>query len=241
MLATFFVHDDDGWRLKAMRKSHSSSGWRPGLCRCVSRQTSATMTMALCSASHDPPAVDSHRLCAGWTALFHGPGRAERPLGRAQGYHLRQDRSGKRNSSIASDEQWIVWCGLNEEADSLARTLDDSVNVKGSDSAEDKARMLEGFQDGAYKVLITKAKIAGFGMNFQNAHNMAFVGMSDSWEAYYQCIRREYRFGQQNPVNVTIIITEQEEPIYQNVMRKEKEAAGMASAIDRERPELRAR
>jgi DNA modification methylase/superfamily II DNA or RNA helicase len=120
--------------------------------------------------------------------------------------------------------QWLLWCGLNEEADALARLIPGSVNVQGSDSAEAKAEALEAFQSGETCVLITKAKIAGFGMNFQNAHQMAFVGLSDSWEAYYQCIRRCWRFGQTEPVNAYIVLSDAEEDIYQNVMRKEEEA-----------------
>lgn len=150
-----------------------------------------------------------------------------------------QDRTRVRRSTLkdrlslivdrvnSSDEQWICWCGLDAESEALAQALTDSHEVRGSDSPEHKANMLEGFQDGLYRVLITKPKIAGFGMNFQNAHNMAFVGLGDSWESYYQCIRREWRFGQSSPVNVFIILSEIEREIYANVMRKEAMAAEM--------------
>lgn len=126
-----------------------------------------------------------------------------------------------------SDEQWIVWCGLQSEADAVEKFISGSVQVQGSDKPEDKAHQLEEFQDGKYRVLVTKPKIAGFGMNFQNAHNMIFVGLGDSWEAYYQCIRRQWRFGQTKPVNVYIILSEAEREIYDNVMRKETMATEM--------------
>jgi SNF2 family DNA or RNA helicase len=123
---------------------------------------------------------------------------------------------------ILNDEQWIIWCGLNDESSQITKLIPGAVEVKGSDSSEYKAEMIEAFQDGKYKVLVTKGKIAGYGMNLQNAHNMMFIGLSDSWEMYYQCIRREYRFGQKNPVNVHIILSDIEREIYNNVQRKEQ-------------------
>jgi DNA modification methylase len=130
-----------------------------------------------------------------------------------------------------SDEQWLVWCGLNEEGDALQAAMPGAAQVKGSDSIEHKISEIENFQDGAARVLITKPKIAGFGMNFQNAHNMVFVGLSDSWEAYYQCIRREWRFGQAHPVNVYIVLSEAEREIYANVMQKEAIANRMSEEL----------
>lgn len=133
-----------------------------------------------------------------------------------------------------SDEQWIVWCGLQSESDALVKAIPESVEVKGSDSPEYKAEMLEKFQDKDYRVLITKPKIAGFGMNFQNARNMVFVGLGDSWESYYQSIRREWRFGQDRQVNVYIVLSEIEREIYDNVMRKEAMAKEMKKELIKE-------
>lgn len=133
-----------------------------------------------------------------------------------------------------SNEQWLVWCGLQSESDALVKSIPGAIEVKGSDSPENKAKELERFQDKEYRVLITKPKIAGFGMNFQNAHNMVFVGLGDSWESYYQCIRREWRFGQCKPVNVYIVLTEIEREIYDNVMRKEAMANEMKKELIKE-------
>lgn len=130
-----------------------------------------------------------------------------------------------------SDEQWIVWCGLNTESDLLHSELNDSVNIQGNDSADEKSDAIDAFKSGRARVLITKPKIAGFGMNFQNAHNMVFFGLSDSWESYYQCIRREWRFGQTKQVNVYIVISELEREIYANVMNKERVADEMAREL----------
>ena len=114
---------------------------------------------------------------------------------------------------------------LNTEASAIAKLVDGAVNVEGSMPAEAKAEALEAFQDGKIRVLVTKPSIAGFGMNFQQASRMVFIGMSDSYEAYYQAIRRCYRFGQTQPVDVRIIVSELETQIVDNVARKEHEAS----------------
>ncbi len=126
----------------------------------------------------------------------------------------------KLKEIVNGSEQWIIWCGLDKESRD-AKVILDAVEVKGSDSLEYKVKALEDFQDGKIKTIITKGKIAGFGMNFQNAHNMVFLGLSDSWETYYQCIRREWRYGQTQPVNVYLIIHDVEAEIYQNILRKD--------------------
>lgn len=130
-----------------------------------------------------------------------------------------------------NDDQWIVWCGLNDEADMIAAAVPGASNVEGSWDPARKAEAFEAFQDGAIRVLVTKPSIAGFGMNFQQCHRMAFVGMSDSYEAYYQAIRRCYRFGQTEPVDAHIIVSELEQEIVRNVQAKEDEASRVASGL----------
>lgn len=129
------------------------------------------------------------------------------------------------------NEQWIVWCGLQSEADEICKVLENYRQVQGADTPEYKAQAFEDFQDGKYRILVTKTKIAGFGMNFQQAHNMLFLGLSDSWEAYYQAIRRMYRFGQTQTVKVYIILSEAEREIYTNVMQKEAVAKTMSAEL----------
>lgn len=130
-----------------------------------------------------------------------------------------------------STEQWIVWCGLTAEGDALSMAIEGSVQVKGSDDTEHKITTIQAFQDKKIRVLVTKPKIAGFGMNFQNSHNMVFVGLSDSWESYYQCVRRQWRFGQKKPVNAYIVLSEVEREIYANVMQKEAIAKRMSDEL----------
>ena len=120
-----------------------------------------------------------------------------------------------------SEEQWIIWTGLQRESDLATESIPGAVEVKGSDSSEHKVTAFEQFQDGEIQVLVTKPRIGGFGMNFQNAHNMVFFGLNDSWEAWYQCIRREWRYGQDYEVNVHVILSDLEAGIYQNILRKD--------------------
>jgi DNA modification methylase/superfamily II DNA or RNA helicase len=120
-----------------------------------------------------------------------------------------------------SDDQWIIWAGLDSESKGAKAAFPEAVEVSGSDSPDYKAESFEQFQDGKFRILITKAKIGGFGMNFQNAHNMAFLGLNDSWESFYQAVRREWRYGQTLPVNVHVIMSDVEAEVYQNVMRKD--------------------
>ena len=120
-----------------------------------------------------------------------------------------------------SDEQWLVWCDLNDESAKLHDLINDSVEVKGSDKPEHKSNSMIGFSEGNIKALVTKPSIAGFGMNWQNCHNMIFTGLSDSYEQYYQAVRRCWRFGQKEPVNVYIVISAKEGCVKENIERKQ--------------------
>lgn len=143
----------------------------------------------------------------------------------------------------ANDGAWLLWCGLNDESAALAKAIPDAVEVKGSDSYSEKVGAVQSFVNGDTRVLVSKSKILGFGLNFQHCHQMAFVGMSDSYEAYYQCIRRCWRFGQISPVDAWIIVSEAERLVVENVKRKEAAADDlsrdlMAHMADFEREEL---
>lgn len=130
-----------------------------------------------------------------------------------------------------SDEPWLVWCDLNAESEALAASIPDAIEIKGSDKPEDKEQRMVDFAAGDIRVLVTKPSIAGFGMNWQHCSNMAFVGLSDSYEQMYQAIRRCYRFGQQHPVDVHVIISELEGAVVQNIKRKEQQASEMFNEL----------
>lgn len=123
-----------------------------------------------------------------------------------------------------SDEPFIVWCDLNCESDALAKAIPDAVEVRGSDSLENKTSAIEGFSTGKIRVIISKPSITGFGVNWQHCHNMAFTGLSDSYEQFYQAVRRCWRFGQKHPVNVHVVISRSEGEVLKNIQRKERQA-----------------
>lgn len=119
------------------------------------------------------------------------------------------------------DEPWLIWCHLNDEADLLQSLIPDSVNVQGSDAPETKAARMMDFSDRKLRVLISKPSICGYGMNWQHCARMGFVGLSDSFEKFYQAVRRCYRFGQNRNVEVHIFTSETEGQILENIKRKE--------------------
>lgn len=122
-------------------------------------------------------------------------------------------------------EPWIVWCGLNDEQEYLRKAFGDRCfSVTGSQSPEEKADLLLRWVKQERPILLTKPKLAGFGMNFQHCARMAFVGMNDSFEAYYQAIRRCYRYGQHRVVKAHVIVSRLESAITANVARKQTEA-----------------
>ena len=130
-----------------------------------------------------------------------------------------------------SHDQWLVWCDLNKESELLASSIKDAVEVAGRHSEDHKESAMMGFSDGEHRVLITKPTIAGFGMNWQNCHNMIFVGLSDSYEQQYQAIRRCWRFGQEKPVNVHVVTADTEGAVVDNIKRKEQQAAELFDEV----------
>lgn len=121
----------------------------------------------------------------------------------------------------AWDTQSIVWVGTNDESETITDSIEGAVEVTGSMSPEHKRDAFDAFKAGDFQTLVTKPTIAGFGLNFQNAHRMAFCGIGDSYEQYYQAIRRCYRFGQTMPVDVRVVVSDLEQEIAHNVARKQ--------------------
>ena len=130
-----------------------------------------------------------------------------------------------------SNEQWLVWCNLNVESNYIAKLIPDSVEVCGSDTSEYKTKAMLDFTDKKARVLISKPSICGFGMNWQQCHNMIFVGLSDSFEQYYQAVRRCWRFGQEKQVNVYVITADTEGAVVANIQRKERDFERMLSGM----------
>lgn len=139
----------------------------------------------------------------------------------------------KRCAEIANstDKQVLVWCDLNDESRELTKAIKGAVEVTGSDTDDHKADAMMGFSSGDVRVLVSKPKIAGWGMNWQNCDTEIFCGLSDSFEAYYQAVRRCWRFGQKNPVDVHIVTSEAEGAVKANIERKQADALRMTSEM----------
>lgn len=128
-------------------------------------------------------------------------------------------------------EPWLIWCNLNKESASLKLAIDGAVEVKGADKPEYKEDMLLKFSSGDVMRLVTKPKIAGHGMNWQHCSKVVFVGLSDSYEQFYQAVRRVWRFGQKKPVSCYIITAETEGAVVANIKRKERDSEEMAKEM----------
>lgn len=231
MLASFFVHDENGWRLKGHAKDQFFrwlSSWA------MSIQLPSDLGYADDGYILPPLTIAPH-----FTKSDYVPDGSLFFLGLKgiQDRHMvRRGTLNERSQSVidlvnADDDQWIVWCGLNDESKTTSQGIRGAIEVSGSDSIDSKTAAFEGFLSGAHRVIVSKPKVCGFGMNFQHCHKMAFVGLSDSWESYYQCIRRCYRFGQTKEVEAHIVLSELEREIYTNVMRKEKQATTMSREL----------
>ncbi len=232
MLAAYFVHDQDGWRMKGHARVPMfrwMTSWAVALRRPsdlgYSDEGYDLPGLEVISHLLDVDAVPDGQLFA---TDLGGVG------GRAAVRRSTLDARCQRAADLVAaepDDPWLLWCGLNDEAETLARLIPGSVNVHGSWSPEDKADALLRFADGGIRVLITKPSIAAFGLNWQHCARMAFVGLSDSYEAYYQAIRRCYRYGQQRVVHAHIILSDLEGQIAVNVARKEREASHIAAGL----------
>jgi DNA modification methylase len=122
-----------------------------------------------------------------------------------------------------SNENFIIWIKQNEEGEYLKKLIPDAIEVKGSDTPEYKEKILLGFANNEFRILITKTKIAQFGLNYQNCRNQIFASLDFSFEGLYQAIRRSYRFGQKNEVNIYLISTDTMSNVIQSINNKQKQ------------------
>lgn len=167
--------------------------------------------------------VEQTHRCDGFSRQDH-----PRVFKAANGFNL---RSAGVPEWLPLDDQWCVWANLNDESSRIAALRSDMRNVQGADSIEYKVETLTGFARGSVKELVSKPKIAGMGMNFQRIHRCVFIGLSDSFEQYYQAVRRFWRFGQIHPVDVYIVTADTEGAVVENIKRKEREANQLYSEM----------
>lgn len=132
---------------------------------------------------------------------------------------------------VPTDDACVIWCDTDYEADAIRAAIPGAVEVRGSHDADRKEATLAGFADGTHRVLITKPSVAGFGMNWQHCATMIFAGRSFSYEAWYQAVRRCWRFGQMRPVDCHLIVAEGEDQIGRVIDRKSADHTTMKRAM----------
>lgn len=130
-----------------------------------------------------------------------------------------------------SGERWIAWCKQNEESELLTKKIKDSIEVVGSQLTEVKEERLLGFASGKWKCLVTKPKIAQYGLNFQTCNNQIFTALDFSFESLYQAIRRSYRFGQDKPVNILLVTTDTMTNVIKSIHEKQAQFEEMKNHL----------
>ena len=237
MLAMFFVHDGGDtakWRLKG----HGESEFWRWMCSWSVMLTNPS-DLGYSSEGYDLPLLLTHQHTV---AVEYRPDIETGLLFPVEARTM-QERLGARRSSIGdrvitaadlmngNDRQWVAWCNLNAESEAIAKAVNGAVEVRGADSNEEKERRLDAFRAGDIRVLVTKPSICGFGMNWQFCHDTAFVGLNDSFEQVFQAVRRFWRFGQTEAVNVHFIAAETEGAVVANLRRKEAAAERMIAQM----------
>lgn len=224
MLAMYFVHDGGNtskWRLKG----HATDvfwQWMSSWAVVITNPRDLDYEVE----GYDLPKLNIHEI------IVDGDKPIVETLTLTQRRQARKESLEERCKAAAdlvnnSNENWLVWCNLNDESKLLHELINDSVEVKGSDKAKHKTDSSISFANGDIKCLVSKPLIFGMGLNFQSCHNMIFVGLSDSYEQYYQAIRRCWRFGQEHEVNVYIVISAKEGCVKENIERKQEDANTM--------------
>lgn len=238
MLATFFVHDGGNtskWRLKGHAKKDFFA-WVASWACCMTTPAD----LGYPGEDYQLPELDivEHEVKA--DKLLDGDGQTMlfSPMTQTLSARreARRDSLEKRVEKAAeiangSDEQFLVWCDLNAESEMLHEEIQGSVEVKGTDNPDHKVEAMQDFGAEKVRCLVSKPSIAGWGMNWQQCHRMIFVGLSDSFEAYYQAVRRCWRFGQKKPVTVDIVISDADGAVKSNIERKQKEAQDLTKEL----------
>lgn len=235
MLAMFFVHDGgqtSKWRLKGHAEDVFWQ-WMGSWAIVMNSPTDLGYQID----GYDLPELRMHEIVA------DGEDPVTETLTPTQRRKARRDTIQQRCKAASdlvnsSNEQWLVWCDLNDESHALAQEIELAVEVQGSDKPKDKANRMLGFSAGIHKCLVTKPSIAGFGMNWQNCNKMVFVGLSDSYEQFYQAVRRCWRFGQSKPVDVYIVISSKEGCVKENIERKQADCEKMRAAMVEQTKEI---
>ena len=243
MLATFFINDTfntGDWRLKKHAED-SFWKWLASWAACISKPSDVgfddsgfilpelkMQTILVESDQSFDTGEDLFRIATLSATTMHREMRITSPA--------RCDAVAEMVNQ--SDESWIVWCNTNDEADGLIERIPDAIEVRGSDPSSKKERLLADFSQGKSRVIITKPSIAGFGLNWQHCRNVAFVGLSYSFEDFYQALRRSYRFGQSKEVNAFIVQAKSEGAILRTIQKKIEQHKTMQEKMKQAAKEL---
>jgi hypothetical protein len=236
MLACFFTHDGgetQKWRLKG----HAEGPFWRWMCS-WSVMLRKPSDLGYDDGAYTLPPLHQHQHTV---AVDYAPSAGTGLLFPMEAVTMQERQQARRDTVsdrvamaariTSADRPFVWWCHLNSESEALARAIPGAVEVRGSDPEDVKERRLVDFSEGRIRVIVTKASIAGFGMNWQHCADTGFVGLNDSFEQVYQAVRRFWRFGQTQPVNVHFIAAETEGAVVANLRRKEADAERMASAM----------
>jgi superfamily II DNA or RNA helicase len=240
MLASFFVHDTGGntsdWRLKGHAREvfwRWVASWAVSVRRPsdVGYSDDGFVLPALDVVPHIV-AVESAPSETG--TLFRMEALTLTDL-RAESRATVMLRAARVAALVAEkpDAPWIVWCHTNAEEDAVTAAIPGAVAVRGSDDSDVKTSRMLAFAAGSIRVLVTKPSIAGFGMNWQHCANIAFVGLTHSYEQFYQAVRRCWRFGQKSAVTAHVVVAETEQAILRSIQTKQRAADEMAEEMTR--------
>jgi hypothetical protein len=244
MLSRWFVNDTSTASQKWRLKGHAADDfwdWVASWARCVAKPSDighsddGFVLPELTTINHQ--VIADRSIAAGETMdgqaqLFRMPEMSATSIHREK--RLTLDARADAIAAVVNSEPgepWIIWVDTDAEADAMAARIKDAVEVRGSMKPDLKEARLIDFSEGRERVLITKASIAGFGLNWQHCARMAFVGLSFSYEAYYQAVRRCWRFGQKRPVQVHIAMADTEKAIFDTVARKSEDHSTMKTAM----------
>jgi superfamily II DNA or RNA helicase len=265
MLATFFVHDDAGWRLRG----HATDAFYRWLSSWAMALRNPADIGYDGSAFALPPLITKEHFLVWEGARKLADADGQLGLVGSQKLHGITDRaqvrketttlratyaatlirtswldqqntsenvtklSENQSSHVTKNVQkWVVWCGLDDEQNQLAKLLGNAcISIYGSLAPEEKERREQLWRNGDIPVIITKPKIFGWGINWQCAHQQIFLGLNDSQEMYYQAVRRLWRYGQHESVTTHVVLSDHERPIWENVQHKEREAMQMIDGL----------
>lgn len=243
MLAEFFVHDGgetQTWRLKGHAR-HMFWRWVSQWGACVRKPSdlgyddSAYRLPPLHETEHLVEVDDGNLIEDGMLFALEASSLMERRAARKESMEARVQACADLIN--ADEEFWIVWGEYNAETEMLVKMIHGAVEIAGSHTADQKEQRLADFAAGKIRVLVSKPSICGWGLNWQHCARMAFVGVSDSFEAYYQAVRRCYRFGQKREVQVHLFSSQLEGAVLANLRRKQYDAIAMGEALASETAE----